>query len=144
MIYDGRCACGAVRVAYATDVAPSVWRLRACQCGFCRSHDAKTVADPAARLTITAESSDDLVRHRFALRTADFLLCRRCHAYVCAVIEDAEGHAFATLNTNVLDIRPALTQPASPVDYSGETAEARIARRLEAWTPVACTIGQSR
>lgn len=144
MIYEGRCACGAVHVAFETDVAPSAWVLRACQCSFCRRHDARTVADPAARLLITAESSEDLIRHRFALRTADFLVCRHCNAYLAAVIEDADGRAFATLNTNILEVRPALTQPASPVDYDGESAEARIARRLRAWTPVVCTIGQSR
>lgn len=131
MILSGRCHCGQVTLAFDTALAPGELPLRRCQCSFCRKHGARTVADPNGSLTIAAEPAA-VVRYRFGLATADFLLCARCGAYVAAILDGAR----ATLNANLLDCANELTQPATPVDYDGETAEARRARRLRAWTPV--------
>ena len=130
MILRGGCHCGAITVAFETSRAPEALPLRACQCSFCRRHGARNTTDPAGRLHLVA-ARDALVRYRFGLRTADFLLCGRCGIYVACVVDDV----FASLNSRVLDDAARLTQPATPVDYDGETAEARLARRRARWTP---------
>ena len=124
----GRCHCGAIRFEFETGqpLAP-----RACQCGFCRKHGARTVSDPAgsARLILGAET----LHYRFGLGLSDVLLCGRCGVYVGAM-SGIEGRHYVTLNLNAFDDpRPELEAVA--VSYEGEPRETRIARRLERWTP---------
>ena len=80
-------------------------------------------------------SVDAWLRYSFALRTAEFLLCRHCGVYLAAVISTKRG-SFATLNLNTLT--PALLDlPSSePVSYDSESREQRVARREKRWTPV--------
>ena len=70
-----------------------------------------------------------------ALRTADYLLCRRCGVYVGAVCETRSGLR-AVVNVNCLDDRAAFTQTPAAPDYDGEAAEERLARRANNWMPV--------
>ena len=132
--YRGGCHCGNVRVLFETRRPAGELPVRACQCSFCRAHGARTASDPKARLSISIADASRLSRYRFALRTADYLVCARCGVYLAAVLE-ADGKLFATLNVNVLDERDAFTAAAEPVAYDGETAESRIARRRRQWTP---------
>ena len=60
-----------------------------------------------------------------ALRTADYLLCRRCGVYVGAVCETRSGLR-AVVNVNCLDDRAAFTQAPAAPDYDGEATEARL------------------
>lgn len=80
-------------------------------------------------------SSGALVRYAFALRTAEFLLCRHCGVYLAAVLSSARGR-FATINLNALARTPPDLPPGEPVSYDAETREERIARRERRWTPV--------
>jgi hypothetical protein len=126
--YSGRCHCGANRIAFESDrpLAP-----RACQCGFCRKHNARTVSDPdgAAILSLAG----DAIRYRFASKAADYILCGTCGIYLGAVA-DIHGATYATLNLNAFDDpRPDLA--AEPISYDGESPTAKAARRRERWTP---------
>lgn len=125
---SGGCHCGALRFSFASGapLAP-----RACQCGFCRRHGARTLSDPQGLATFAL--GPEAVRYRFATRTTDYLLCGRCGVYVGAVAE-IEGALYATLNLNAFD-DPRLDLAAAPVSYEGETAAAKAARRRERWTP---------
>lgn len=74
-------------------------------------------------------------RYRFGTRSSDFLVCRRCGGYIAALI--ARGvDQFATVNVNAIDA-PLDVPEAEPVSYEGESADARTARRVKRWTPVA-------
>ncbi|HEX8639796.1 MAG TPA: hypothetical protein VF704_01430 [Allosphingosinicella sp.] len=128
MVHTGRCHCGAIRLTFATErpLAP-----RACQCGFCRRHGARTVTDPQGSATITL--GPDTIRYRFGTGTSDYLLCRRCGVYAGAVAR-IDSAWFATLNLNAFD-DPRLHLVAEPVSYEGEGAEAKAARRRRNWTP---------
>src|SRR5258708_38040170 len=95
-ILHGKCHCAAIEVSFETTLSPDELEVRACQCSFCRRHGAKTVTDANGRLVISAQEGT-LVRYRFGLCTADFLLCRTCGVYVAAVISDGAGER-ATLN----------------------------------------------
>jgi hypothetical protein len=127
--HAGGCHCGAIRFTFESDkpLAP-----RACQCGFCRVHGARTVTDPAGRASLIWTVSP--IRYQFGLMITDYLICARCGIYVGAKAE-IDGKALVTLNLNAFD-DPHLALTAAPVFYDGETAEARAARRLAGWTPL--------
>ena|SRR5438132_7270242 len=136
--FDSACHCGALRLAFMTDVAPSQWRVRACQCAFCRAHGARTTSDSAGSVRFTILDSAALVEYRFGLRTAEFLLCARCGVYIAAMVTTPRGR-FATINVNALrDV--ADIAGAQKVTYDGETAKQRLARREGGWTPVLANV----
>lgn len=128
MRHTGQCHCGAIRFAFETKkpLAP-----RACQCSFCRKHNARTVSNPegAAELALGPE----ILRYQFGPKLADFLICGRCGVYAGALTE-IDGRAYATLNLNAFDDpRPELE--ATPVSYDDESAAAKADRRRANWTP---------
>ena len=128
MRHIGQCHCGAIRFHFETGapLAP-----RACQCGFCRRHGARTVTDPAGAAALSL--SPETIRYRFGTGTSDYLVCGRCGVYVGAVAE-LEGALYATLNLNAFD-EPRLDLVAAPVSYDGEDAAAKAERRRARWTP---------
>ncbi len=99
-----------------------------------RLHGARTITDPNGRVTITVGAADALIRYRFGLKTADYLVCGRCGVYVAAVLAE-EGSSYATVNLNTFESSERFTQPPMPVSYDGETETERRARRREKWTP---------
>ena len=133
MILRGACHCGQVEVTLETATAVMDLPLRACGCSFCRRHGTKAVADPNGRLSISAPPNG-LNRYRFGLRTADYLICRTCGAYVVAVISGNDEER-ATLNVTATGISELADRPAEQVDYDRESVEGRRARRLTSWTP---------
>ena len=67
--------------------------------------------------------------------TADFLLCRRCGVYLGASIATPHG-AYGIVNINALQPVPDGLSQAVATVYDEETAEQRIVRRRERWTPL--------
>ncbi len=126
----GACHCGAVGIAFTSGVPPHELALRACQCGFCRRHAARTFADPRGRAVIVAREPGAVGRYRFGLATSDFLICARCGTYAGALHDGAA----ATLNANLFDAA-LFAREATPVDYEGESAAERAVRRAARWTP---------
>ncbi|MDH3612562.1 MAG: hypothetical protein OES10_04700 [Gammaproteobacteria bacterium] len=133
--YDGGCHCGAVGFRYTTVISPEDWSVRACQCRFCRMHDALSTSDPGGNLQIFAPEPTALRRYRFALKTADFLICTRCGIYIGAVI-DATAARFGIINTHALNETPPGIAAVGAISYDNEDASGRINRREECWTPV--------
>ncbi|MFW6027719.1 MAG: aldehyde-activating protein [bacterium] len=132
-VFRGQCHCGNLKIRLETDRAAAELPARSCGCGFCVRHGARTVTDPDGLALITLHDPDDVRFYRFGLETADFLICRECGAYAGAVIEH-EGGFLATLNINFLSRRNEFPLPEA-VDYEGETAAERCARRAARWTP---------
>lgn len=128
MIHSGRCHCGAVELDFATERALAP---RACTCGFCRRHGARSVSDPGGKVELRL--GGDVLRYRFASRAADYLLCGRCGVYLGALAE-IDGRLLATLNLNVFD-DPRTDLPATPVSYDRESAMEKAERRRRKWTP---------
>jgi hypothetical protein len=119
----------------STAVAPSDWSIRACQCQFCLSHAALSTSDKQGELAFHAADPAALQRYRFALRTADFLLCSNCGVYIGAVIEIADRR-YGIVNTRALAPAPAEIAALAPISYDGEDTRGRIQRREDRWTPV--------
>lgn len=133
--WQGACHCGALEFKYATTLLPSDWSVRACQCRFCRMHDALSTSDPNGSLAFSCSDTDLLQCYRFALRTADFLLCRRCGVYVGAVIETGSGR-FGIINTHALTDAPSDMAQVGAISYDDESVDGRVGRREQRWTPV--------
>ena len=134
-VWHGSCHCGAIGFDYRSAVPPSEWSIRACQCTFCRKHDALSTSEPKAELRFSAGNGDNLKRYRFGLATADFLLCRSCGVYIGAVIETERGR-FGIINTHALADIPADTADVGAISYDDVDTAGRVARREERWTPV--------
>ena len=141
--YNGQCFCGAIGFTFSTAVPPPDWSVRTCQCRFCRAHDAVSTSDPTGRLEFHAAKPEHLQRFRFAMKTADFLICRNCGVYIGAMIETASG-AFGIINTHALETTPEDIAAVQPISYGKEDKSGRVARREERWTPVGSVTADSR
>jgi len=134
MRHAGRCHCGSLTVTFESAQDPARIPLRECGCSFCRLHGVTAVTDPAGRLEVRVSNPGLVSRYQFGLRASEFFICKQCGVYVAAVAT-IDGASYASLNANVLEDRPAFTQPPQPVDYGRENAVERRARRRRAWTP---------
>jgi len=130
VIYRGGCHCGVVSAEYETD-APV--RLRQDGCAFCRARGVKSASDPAGALRIRSERA--LIRYRFGHKTADYLICPECGAYVAPFMVGPDGPV-GVVNVVGLDIAELRDEPATLASLDGEAPEERIARRLSRWTPM--------
>ncbi len=137
--FHGGCHCGALKVTFTSKRAATDLEVRECGCGFCRTHGARTMTDPEGAARIAA-APDALNRYRFGLKTADFLVCRTCGAYLGAYFEDA-GQGYATLNVNTFVDRTDFSANAKHADYAAEDTAGRLARRKARWTPATLTEG---
>lgn len=134
-VWAGECHCGTLGFRYTTSLPPEKWSVRACQCRFCRVHDAISTSDPDGRLQFLCKDAALLQRYRFALQTADFLLCRNCGVYVGAVIETDQGR-FGIINTHALSPQPSNMAGIGAISYDDEDTAGRVSRRELRWTPV--------
>ena len=130
----GACHCGALHVTFETPTPLEALPLRACQCSFCRKHGVLTTSDPAGIVTFRIADHETLQRYRFGTQTAETLICRNCGIYLAAVTE-VEGALYAVINVNALDDRTAFDRAPEVMNYDGESADQRMARRRVKWTP---------
>lgn len=130
----GGCHCGAIDLELALPRPPEEEVVGACQCSFCRKHNARTVSDPRASARLVVHEPAELQRYRFGLSASEVVLCRRCGVYL-AMLMVADGKAWTTVNVDTLDERARFTRPAEPRDFSGEALAGRLERRKARWTP---------
>lgn len=134
-LYRGSCHCEAIGFEFSTNMPPADWPIRACQCRFCRAHDALSASTPDAVIRFNADDSTMLRKYRFGLSTADFLLCRNCGVYVGAVIEVESLH-YGIINTHALTPVPGDLATPEPISYDGEKTDNRVSRRQQRWAKV--------
>jgi hypothetical protein len=135
-LFSGSCHCGRVEVGFETAAKPDSLTVRACQCGFCRRHGARTVSDPDGRMWVRGRDDGAPLAYRFGLGITDFLICPDCGCYVAATMADG-GEVFGIVNVRVLKEADAFAGAAAPRDYGAEDETARRNRRRKVWTPVA-------
>jgi hypothetical protein len=138
----GACHCRALHVTFETPTPLAELPLRACQCSFCRKHGVRSTSDPAGRAVFRVDNPEALQRYRFGTRTAETLICRHCGIYLAATVV-IDGALYAVVNVNALDDRTAFERAPEAVNYDGESAEQRIARRRVKWTPATLDVGEA-
>jgi len=133
--FEGGCHCG--NLTYVFEASADLPKLgrRACQCRFCRMHGARNTSDPKGAMCLTVRDPARLMRYRFGLKTADFLICGRCGVYIGAMLSDGDGD-WMTVNVNSFEDPPPMDFPIVHAVYDEESLAARIARRKAKWTPV--------
>lgn len=136
----GGCHCRDLRVELASQLDAAALPVRTCGCTFCALHSPSYTSDPAGSLTVRAASAGALVRYRFGLRLADFLICARCGVFVAAV--EKGPPTLGVLNARVLDEYAQLTSTPSRFEaYDSEDVATRQARRAQRWTPCSLVVG---
>lgn len=133
--YTGTCSCGAVGFSYWSELPPSAWHLRACQCALCARHAAVYTTDPAGRVEFVIDDPSAVERQRSGSGTLDFICCRRCGDLVGAVAVTSLGER-AAVNIRLLEPAPADLPPPEAADYEREPLEARLERWARTWTPI--------
>jgi hypothetical protein len=98
-------------------------------------HDALSTSDPQGALEFFADNAEALQHYRFALKTADFLVCRLCGVYIGAAIEINERY-FGIINTHALHDIPSGMAEVGAISYDNEDRPGRVSRREQRWTPV--------
>ena len=135
--FAGSCHCGAIRATLEASKPATELQVRSCQCSFCARHGAMTVSDPAGHTSFVIDRAN-LAIYQFGTRTGTSLLCSGCGIYAGVVIEEG-GRLWSVLNVRGLSVAEFAGRLAEPVDYDGESAEARMARRKSKWTPTKIT-----
>jgi hypothetical protein len=138
MIIEGSCHCGNLTYLMRTRRTRETLAPRACDCSFCRRHDAKSASDPDGSVAFRIRDPAAVSRYRFGLRTADFLVCRDCGIYVGAVIE-RDGRQWAIVNLRASEFYDV---PVAAVSYDAENEAGRFDRRRSRWTPVRARAGE--
>lgn len=134
MKHVGGCHCGAIRVELETSRLPGQQILGACQCSFCRKHNARAFSDPATKLVITALQWDAVAEYEFGLRTSTQVICNRCGVYVAMILREADK-VWSVLNIDTLEESHLFTQDPRPQVYDSESRADRIERRKRRWMP---------
>lgn len=133
--YQGNCHCEALQWRFQTEIPPSEWTVRSCQCSFCRAHGARCTSDPSGSIDFSVNDKSALLRYQFGLRTAEFLVCRNCGVYIGALMSEPDG-CFTTINLNTMtSVVNDLPAPVA-ISYDTEDVGKRIERRRLRWTPV--------
>jgi hypothetical protein len=134
MIFKGQCHCGAILAELTTGRQPSDQVLGACQCTFCRKHNARTFSNPDAHVKLTAADPRQIQFYSFGLKTSYQIICRRCGVYVAMIMAE-DDQVWSVINVDTLDNRALFSRVPEPRDYSAEDREERIARRKARWCP---------
>ena len=130
MTIKGSCHCGNLSFEPSTDTPVEEVVARACDCSFCRIHGARNWSDPQGSAIVRVRDPAHLQKYVFALRTADFYVCRICGAYVGALLTE-DSQSWSTLNLRLSDIDVA----EAAASWGGEQSDQRITRRKQNWTP---------
>ena len=70
------CHYGAIGIELQADRPRHEQIISACQCSFCRKHNARAFSDPRSSVTLTASEPEQLQRYSFGLNTAEQIVCR--------------------------------------------------------------------
>lgn len=135
MKHAGGCHCGNLEIEFDSALDPAEMPVLACQCTFCRKHNARALADPSGHLSVVVNDPARLRRYSFGLKTAEYFICRVCGVYVAAVTA-GDGEPRAIVNLNCLDGHPRFVGEPVAIAYDAETRSERVARRQQRWTPV--------
>jgi len=134
----GSCHCGNLSFELRTRTRWEDVTARVCDCRFCRIHGARNWSDPNGTASIRVREEKLLQRYRFALRTADFLICTICGVYLGAVLAEDDG-TWSTINLRLTELTPG----EEVASYGAEDSHQRIERRRRVWTPTVIETGVS-
>ncbi len=130
---SGGCHCGNIRVELELARAPDSYHPRACDCDFCRQHNAAYVSDPQGSLALRIKDEHLSGRYRQGSGQAEFLFCKNC-GVLAGVFYRNDGRLYAAVNAKAVGGGEAFgaEQPVSPKTLS---ASEKVRRWREVWFP---------
>jgi hypothetical protein len=128
---SGGCHCGNIRMQVQLTREPVDYRPRACDCDFCRKHQAAYLSDPEGSLHLQITDNSEASRYRQGSGQAQLLLCKRCGVLVAAIFE-ADGQWHGAANARAVDAAVSFgaQQSVSPQKL---TATDKVRRWQEIW-----------
>jgi len=132
MLISGQCQCG--NVSFNLEWLPDPTRIPAwaCSCSFCQAHKGVWTSSPSAKLKVQINDAQQLTRHTFGTKTAEFLICKQCED-TPLVTSEIDGRLYAVVNVHALqDISPTLLKHFQS-NFDGESVEQRTERRRRNW-----------
>ena len=130
MTLEGSCHCGDISLRFETERSPAELPVTICGCSFCLKHRPRFTNDPGGSLAIAYRDESCVNRYRFALKLADFLVCRTCGVFVCTYLNQR-----ACINLDALQrSHEFTTTPHRFTLFNGETADSRRTRWAKEWT----------
>jgi hypothetical protein len=128
---SGGCHCGNIRIDLELTRAPDTYNPRACDCDFCRKHNAAYISDPQGSLAIRIKDESLRGTCRQGSGQAEFLFCRNCGVLV-SVLYRNDGRLYAAVNARAVQGgKPfGAEQTVSPQKLS---AEDKVKRWQEVW-----------
>jgi hypothetical protein len=111
--FEGHCNCGNLSFIFEASAGLEALGIRACQCNFCRAHNARATSDPNGAIHFSVREPELLARYRMGHGITDFLICARCGIYVAAVMDDASAQLM-TVNANAFTPGPPRDLPVTP------------------------------
>ena len=130
---SGGCHCGNIQIDLELARAPDTYNPRACDCDFCRKHNAAYVSDPQGSLAIRIRDEHLSGKYRQGSGQAEFLFCRNCGVLV-SVIYRNDRRLYAAVNAKAVSGGKAFSaeQSVSPKILS---ASDKVKRWQDVWFP---------
>ncbi len=131
--YQGGCYCGNLQLKLSSTLAIPDLQPRACDCRFCRKHDAAWISDARGTLHVSSSEPQAVSRFRQGSSAAEFLLCQRC-GVLAAVLYRPDDGCFAAVNSKAIDT----AQPFPPAVCASPQKlgkSEKIARWRSLWIP---------
>ncbi|MDE2090309.1 MAG: aldehyde-activating protein [Gammaproteobacteria bacterium] len=97
----GSCHCGNILMDMELARAPDTYQPRACNCDFCRQHNAAYVSDPQGSLAIWIKDQNLSGKYSQGSGQAAFLFCKHCGVLV-GVYYSHEGRVYAAVNARAV------------------------------------------
>ncbi|NKB62751.1 MAG: aldehyde-activating protein [Gammaproteobacteria bacterium] len=128
---NGSCHCGNIRFYIESNVNPSSFSPRECDCDFCQKHGVQYFSDNDGSLSFAVKDETRIQKYKTGNRIADFLVCSDCGVMVGIVLILEEGK-FGAVNCRAIDGNQVW---GDPMDVSPQclSEEQKISRWKSAW-----------
>lgn len=128
-VLTGGCRCGKVTLLVHLSAEPKSYSPRACDCDFCRMHDAAYISDSSGSVVVQTETMSNLQFVQQGNELAEFIFCINCEQLL-----GVRWQQFGSVNVRVLPDTATFDKAvsASPKYLS---AREKVTRWSELWFP---------
>lgn len=125
----GGCRCGKVALEVNLALEPKRYNPRACDCNFCRKHEATYISDPNGSVVVRTEAMSNLKFAQQGNKLAEFIFCADCEQLL-----GVRWHQHGSVNARVLFDKASFGKEIS-VSPKHLSAEQKVSRWEELWFP---------
>ena len=101
-MFSGGCHCGNLRFQVESDIDPSGFNPRECDCQFCLKHGVQYFSDNNGSLVFSIGDEVQMSRYQTGDCLAEFLVCSHCGVMVGLTL-NWDGNTYGAVNCRVMD-----------------------------------------